>query len=504
MDSFLSIILTAHVPYLRTVGRHPRGEDALHETIAFALIPTINVLTDLRETGMQVPIGLAISPILLEQLADRIVQKHFLSWMEEWLEVRTESLARWERQGGAHASYLARFYVDWGRGIVRSFTERYNRDLPAAVRSLCAGLAEPLSGAATHAYLPLLQHPGSLHSQIQTGLLTTAQHLGRMPDGIWLPECGFDPRLMPSLRSSEMRYLIADPSSVGELVPHQRPRWAVPGRLQALVRDVSASELVWSADLGYLGDPVYRSPKRDPRTGMELWRNGLAGDASDLYDPYDAYRRAEEHASHFLAFVGSRLALFDASHDRPGVAVVPIDLELLGRRWFEGPIWLRAVLERAIQGEGPALAAPIEYLRAYRSRQTVGLRDGSWGPGGDHRAWASEAASSIQESISAAEVRMAEVATQFPAAQGDQERALNQALRELLLAQSSDWPLLASQGLLHEAEAQVQRHLMRFARLCEIARDPLITEHSDEIAEIEELDNPFPQLNYRTFTEQGS
>jgi 1,4-alpha-glucan branching enzyme len=502
MDSFLAIILTAHVPYLRTAGRHPHGEDALHETMAFALIPTINVLSDLREAGMQAPVGLAISPILLEQLADTIVQKHFLSWMEEWLEVRTDALARWERQGGAHASYLARFYVDWGRGILRSFTDRYNRDLPGALRVLCAGLAEPLSGAATHPYLPLLQHSGSLHTQIHTGLMTTARHLGRMPDGIWLPECGFDPRLMPALRSSEMRYLIADPSSVSELIPRQRPRWAVPGRLQVLVRDTAAAEFVWSADLGYPGDPVYRSPKRDPRSGMELWRNSLSDNPIDLYDPYDAYRRAAEHASHFLASVGAQLALFDAQHDRPGVAIVPIDLELLGRRWFEGPIWLRAVLERAMRAEGPALAAPIEYLRAYRSRQTVALRDGSWGPGGDHQAWASASAGILQATIAEAEAQMATMAQRFPCAEGEQERALNQALRELLLAQSSDWLFLAGQGALDEAQQRVQQHLGRFWQLCQIAQDPEVATYSDTIAEIEELDNPFPHLNYRIFTEQ--
>ena len=155
-----------------------------------------------------------------------------------------------------------------------------------------------------------------------------------------------------------------------------------------------------------------------------------------------------------------------------------------------------------MRGEGPALAAPIEYLRAYRSRQTVGLRDGSWGPGGDHRAWSSVEANILQEHIAQAERRMATIAQAFPRAEGTQERALNQALRELLLAQSSDWLFLAGQGLLEEAQRRVDLHLTRFHQLCDMAADPAVAEYSHQIAEIEELDNPFPQLNYRIFIEQ--
>ena len=33
MKGYLGLILTGHVPYLRTAGRDPDGEDALHETI---------------------------------------------------------------------------------------------------------------------------------------------------------------------------------------------------------------------------------------------------------------------------------------------------------------------------------------------------------------------------------------------------------------------------------------------------------------------------------------
>jgi hypothetical protein len=157
----LALVLVGHMPYLRAAGRRPDGEDPLHEMIAFSIVPVMNVLHDLRESGMRPAVSLAYSPILLEQLADIVVQKHFVVWMERWLARCEAALRRWQRQRQGHHAYLARFYLDWGQGILRSFTERYGRNLVAALRELCAdGTVEPLGGAATHAYLPLLATSG--------------------------------------------------------------------------------------------------------------------------------------------------------------------------------------------------------------------------------------------------------------------------------------------------------------------------------------------------------
>jgi 1,4-alpha-glucan branching enzyme len=68
MNGYLALILTGHVPYLRTAGREPEGEDLLHTTIADALVPTLNALFDLRELGLRPVVALAYSPVLLEQL----------------------------------------------------------------------------------------------------------------------------------------------------------------------------------------------------------------------------------------------------------------------------------------------------------------------------------------------------------------------------------------------------------------------------------------------------
>lgn len=503
MNGYLGLILTGHVPYLRAAGRRPIGEEALHETIAQAIVPTLNLLFDLHELGMRPAVALAYSPILLEQLADIVVQKHFVVWMEQWLERTAQQQERWRVQHEEHRAYLASFYLDWGQGILRSFEGRYNRNLTAALRELCAeGSAEPLAGAATHAYLPLLRRAESLRAQLDVGTLNVMRQLGRWPRGLWLPECGYRPELEPQLLSTGARYFVVDSSSLadGPAASHLRPRWLASSRLAIFERDGGAAEHIWSPDLGYPGDPLYRALRHDEESGLALWRNGMDGAAAPLYDPYDAFKRAQEHAAHYSAYITAEIEEFHARNDHPGMAIIPLDAELLGRRWFEGPTWLRALLEEFIGHPTLALTTPSIYLRAHRPRQAATLREGSWGRGGDHQAWSGRAAIPLMQIIQQAEDRLARLVQRFPNAQGHRERVLAQALRELLLAQSSDWSLLLSQGSDDPALQRPLQHLERCDRLCALAEaEQLADEDLSFLEQVEELDNPFPDLNYRVF-----
>jgi 1,4-alpha-glucan branching enzyme len=502
-NGYITLILTGHVPYLRTPAREPEGEDRLHETIADTIVPTLNALYDLRDLGARPAVALAYSPVLLEQLADSIVQKHFVVWMERRLARLAELADRWERAGEAHRSYLARFYQEWWGGTLDSFIKRYSRNLAAALRDLCAdGTAEPLSSAATHAYLPLLHRAESQRAQIDVGALAVTRQLGVRPHGLWLPECGYTPALEALVRPSGTRYLVVDPSSVASpSIPHLRPRWIAARRLAVLVRDPEAARQIMAPDLGYVGDSIYRSPERDAESGLALWRMGERGQAGGLYDPYDAFRRAQEHAVHFCRSVTAELEAFRARHDRPGIAVVPLDLEVLGRGWFEGPAWLRALLETLIERPSVTLTTPSAYLNTVRPRFGATLRDGSWAPEPHHHAWNGFGAQRLWRAIGEVEERVALLVRRHPNAQGDQERALAQAVRELLLAQSSDWPLLLSQGAGDEALRRPVAHLRRCERLCALADAPGWTEDDSAFLDaVEEDDNVFPNLNYRVFS----
>jgi len=80
------------------------------------------------------------------------------------------------------------------------------------------------------------------------------------------------------------------------------------------------------------------------------------------------------------------------------------------------------------------------------------------------------------------------------------ERAGRQAMRELLLAQSSDWPFLVTTG--QAADYAVERfraHAQRFRRAVAIARGGDPYEDEVELRSLERADNPFPDATVADF-----
>src|SRR6185503_8356246 len=95
-----------------------------------------------------------------------------------------------------------------------------------------------------------------------------------------------------------------------------------------------------------------------------------------------------------------------------------------------------------------------------------------------------------------AQERMSELADRFPNADGLELRALKQAGRELLLAQSSDWPfILRTNTSPTYARKRFSDHLLRFISLHEQLTATQIDE--TRLAEIEQIDNLFPDLDFR-------
>jgi 1,4-alpha-glucan branching enzyme len=91
---------------------------------------------------------------------------------------------------------------------------------------------------------------------------------------------------------------------------------------------------------------------------------------------------------------------------------------------------------------------------------------------------------------------MTELAKSFPEADGLLKRALNQALRELLLAQSSDWAFIIATGT-HTSYAirRTKEHLLRFTRLYEDIKANSLDENW--LRDIEYKDNIFPDIDYK-------
>jgi len=93
---------------------------------------------------------------------------------------------------------------------------------------------------------------------------------------------------------------------------------------------------------------------------------------------------------------------------------------------------------------------------------------------------------------------MVELARAHPEATGVERRALNQAARELLLAQSSDWAFIMKTGtVVPYAVKRTRLHLHRLQQLAEMLRDGGVDEA--ELLAMERSDNLLPDLDYRVY-----
>jgi 1,4-alpha-glucan branching enzyme len=406
---------------------------------------------------------------------------------------------------------------------------RFDRDLVGAFASLArTGHVEILTSAATHGYLPLLDR-ASVQAQLAVGARTTRRLLSVEPRGIWLPECAYAPGLEDILESHGLTHFFTDAALLGgkRLVAEGhaferersggaldaplvaaadadtlRPYLVRESNVVAIARHDKVSGQVWSAMMGYPGEPAYREfHRKDDRSGLRYWsvtdtKTGLG--AKQAYSPGAASERAREHAIHFVGLLRETLARHREEHGSDGLLTVTFDSELFGHWWFEGVDWLGHVLRELAAGGPPPLSV-AEYLRRNPATERVDLVEGSWGKNNDHSTWSNERTAWMWSDLARMSAEIHELRMSRP--QGSLRwRAARQAARELLLAQSSDWPFLLTTG--QAADYAVERfrsHALRFRRSMELARTATSADDI-ELRSLERADNPFPDATPDDFS----
>jgi 1,4-alpha-glucan branching enzyme len=520
MPGYLALILHAHLPFVR----HPDHEKFLEESWLFegmteTYIPLVQLMEGWMRDGMETRFTLTLTPTLCAMLLDPLLQDRYVAHLNGLIEAADKEVYRtqWERAFCSLAEmYLRRFigirdtYLSCGRNLVGAF--RKFQDL---------GRLEIITCAATHALLPLLaNHLPSVRAQILTARDHYRSCFGRDPRGIWLPECAYAAGVESALQEANIRWFITD--THGVLHANPRPRYGVfapiftPNGIAAFGRDLDSAKQVWSKQEGYPGDPRYRdfyrdigfdldfdyvrpylpSPEHRGFTGIKYHRI-TGGGEKEVYNRDVALQTAAEHAGHFLGARMEQIERLSGIMDRPPLILSPYDAELFGHWWYEGLEWLDYFVRKAYYDQKVfILITPEEYLRRHPTQQVATPSASSWGEEGYWRVWLNDANEWIYPHLDVAQERMTKLARKFPQASGLTERALKQAARELLLAQSSDWPFILRTGTSPDyARKRVKDHLLRFIAL----HEQLTTTRVDEqwLKHIEWLDNIFPEVNYR-------
>ena len=125
----------------------------------------------------------------------------------------------------------------------------------------------------------------------------------------------------------------------------------------------------------------------------------------------------------------------------------------------------------------------------------------SWGAGGYHEVWLNGTNDWIYPHLFDAGERMSRLVSMFPSAEETHRWILDQAARELLLAQASDWAFIMKTGTSVEyAVRRIKTHLHRFDRLANMMESGQI-DHG-YLEAIAERDSLFPDMDYRIFSKR--
>jgi 1,4-alpha-glucan branching enzyme len=520
---YFSLVLHAHLPWVR----HPEHErfleeDWFFEALTETYLPLLEVFDGLVRDQVPFRVTMSLTPPLLSMMTDPLLQGRYVRYLDE----RLEALAgeRQRTQGDRYFHPVTQFYSELYGRLRQRFVEQDGMDVTRAFRRLMeAGYLDILTCGATHGYFPLLAvNEETLYAQLSMAVRTHQRILGRKPRGIWLPECGYIPGVDRILNEFGIEYFILD--SHGLLNADPRPKYGVhrpvrtPGGPAAFGRDYESSKQVWAAEEGYPGDPVYREFYRDAGfdvhqphieklhhagiatfTGLKYHRITGKTDWKEPYHPGWATDRAAEHAGHFMFNRQLQINWLASFFDRPPLVLAPYDAELFGHWWFEGPQWIDFLLRKiAFDQTDIKTTTPSEYLDRFGDLQPAAPPECSWGAGGFHEVWLNGSNDWIYPYLHAAAERMGALVQRFPEAAGEQRWALDQAARELLLAQSSDWGFIMKTATSVEyAVRRFKTHIHRFDRLAGMVETGGYDHNY--LREVAARDCLFPDMDYRVF-----
>ena len=528
-NGYLCLVLHAHLPYVR----HPEYERFLEErwffeAITETYIPLIKFFDRLRAEGVKAKMTLSVSPTLANMMEDPLLQQRYLRHLEMSIRLAERELER--TRHWPHMHFLAGMYKALFEEARLVFEQRCEMRLVKAFKEFEeAGYLELITCAATHGFLPaLIAEPETVRAQIQISIREHERIFGKKPKGLWVPECAWFPGLDVVIAEAGIKFFFVDSHGIEHAEP--RPQFGVhaplfcPSGVAAFGRHPATSKLVWSDKVGYPGDTNYREYFRD--IGLELDANYLeefqsakgirsptgikyhkiTGKGSDkhLYEPDRARETAEMHARDFVNRCRDQANRASPGMPLPAILVSPYDAELFGHWWFEGPQWIYYVLKEIARGDGQfATTTPSEYLKTHPIQQKAVPGPSSWGKNGYSEHWINPKTDWMWRPLHEAGARMTKIAgaNPSPASRLD-DRALKQAARELLLAQSSDWPFIITNGTTEQyARRRFNDHLKRFHYILDGFDRKQIDEN--RLAALEHMDAIFPELDYRVFASRS-
>ncbi|MGB9615153.1 MAG: glycoside hydrolase family 57 protein [Fervidobacterium sp.] len=525
----IMFVLHAHLPYIH----HPEypfflEEHWLFEAITETYIPLLRMFRELERDKIPVKLTMSITPPLMEMLANPDLQSRYEKKLEKLIELARKEVIRTELEHPKKHK-MAKFYLNFFEETLFLFRDVYQRNVLNGFKEFFSkGYLDIITCNATHGYLPFMeQYPQAIRSQLEHAVKTYEHHIGVKPRGIWLAECAYFPGLDKYLAEYGFEYFFVDSHALW--YADERPRYGVyrpvitPNNVFVFARDPESSEQVWSAQIGYPGDSRYREfyrdigfdrefdyikPYIDPsgvrmNVGIKYHKitsKDIPLEMKDFYDIDEAKETAREHAKDFLRKKESQVEyLINLFEGLEPIIVAPFDAELFGHWWFEGPYFLEYFMRDVVKSQKLRVVRACDVVDWVEKVQILTPAASSWGANGYNEVWLNGTNDWIYPHLHEMVEKMTEMA-KLHAQESDplKVRVLNQMVRELLLAQSSDWAfIMTTRTSVEYAVNRTKTHIKRFLTLYEMLRSGNIS--VGELERIEYVDDIFHDVNYKVY-----
>ena len=525
VKGYVSFVLHAHLPFVH----HPESEDYLeedwlYEAISETYIPLLTKFKKLEEEKVDFRITMSITPPLLSMLDNKMLQRRYIKYLKKHIELSKKEVKRTAYD--ERLNKLSKYYLDRYTSDLHIFKDIYECNLINGFKHFQdIGVLEIITCGATHGYFPILYvNENTVRAQIAVGVQTYEKYFGKKPRGIWLPECGYVPEADKYLKEFGIQYVITE--SHGILYADPTPVYGTyapivsPNDIVAFGRDIESSRQVWSSINGYPGDFNYREFYRDigydadyeyikpyiahngvrVHTGIKYYRITGNTENKDYYNPTWAMDSVEKQAGHFFDSRQAQITSLAPHMHIPPIILCPYDAELYGHWWYEGPDWLYILFKKIYYDKCDfKLITPGEYIDKYPEIQVATPCRSSWGANGYSEVWLNQTNDYVHRHLHVAGDRMLELAHLFPNEKNKLKKlALNQCARELLLAQSSDWLFIITNGTMVDyAKKRIKDHIGRFTKLYYMLKEDNIDEVF--LKDICKKDKIFPDIDYMIY-----
>lgn len=488
------MVLHSHLPYVR----HPDYEEFmeerwLFEAITETYVPLVRMFKKLEKKGIDFKLVMSFSPTLIEMLNSIDLQEKYIRYLKKIIELSEKEYERTKDEELVKHK-MADYYRNNFKNILYIYEKEYNKNILEAFKEYSKkGNLELITTSATHAVLPLYsEYPEIIKLQIKYGLETFKKTFGHYPKGFWLPELGYYEGLEEYLKEYGIEYFFVEKHGVIYGNPYPIYNVYNPvitnSNVYVFARDKENNIEIFDTESGYLNDPRYREFYRDVgfdreyeyikdyidksgvrcNTGIKYHK--ITGNDKELYDKslYDideAYIAIKEDANDFVEKRLNQLNKLNAEYpELEPTMVYAFDTEFFGHWWYEGIMFLEKVIEKLYNIDTLDLKKAEEIIEELEEVQYVTPSKSTWGINGYFEEWVNGNNDWLYPAI----YEMVEILKKRINQKWEKEKKeiILLMIKEIMLAQSSDWPFIISSGTTVEyAVNRIKTHVKRFFEL---------------------------------------